>query len=78
MSLILIAGTDTEIGKTVITAGLVSWLNSNGIKTLGMKPFACGAILEPLCEPLVHPGGGPIGGRGEIDGSVNQLVVEHP
>lgn len=43
---ILIAGTDTEVGKTVVTAGLIAWLNSNGIKTLGMKPFACGAIRK--------------------------------
>ncbi len=39
---VLIAGTDTEVGKTVLTAGLVRWLNSKGIQTLAMKPFVCG------------------------------------
>jgi dethiobiotin synthetase len=40
---ILITGTDTGVGKTLITAGLVRWLNQKGLRTLGVKPFACGA-----------------------------------
>ena len=43
---ILVVGTDTGVGKTVITAGLVRALNQKGIKTLGVKPFACGAVKK--------------------------------
>lgn len=34
--------TDTEIGKTVITAGLASAIKNRGIDVGVMKPFACG------------------------------------
>jgi len=44
--IVMIAGTDTAVGKTVISAGLVAWLNASGVKTLGMKPFACGAVRK--------------------------------
>lgn len=43
---ILISGTDTGIGKTLLTAGLVAWLNASRVKTLGMKPFACGGVRK--------------------------------
>jgi dethiobiotin synthetase len=43
---LLIAGTDTDVGKTVLTAGLVAWLGSKGVNTLAMKPFACGAVKK--------------------------------
>jgi dethiobiotin synthetase len=38
-----IAGTDTEVGKTVITCGLLRALNGIGRTTIGMKPVATGA-----------------------------------
>ncbi len=37
-----ITATDTEIGKTVITAGLALAMKNNGINVGVMKPFACG------------------------------------
>jgi len=42
MSGIFITGTDTEVGKTVITAGLVKHFRSQGINTGYMKPISCG------------------------------------
>ena len=40
-----IAGTDTDVGKTVVTAALLEAANRQGLRTLGMKPVAAG------CEP---------------------------
>ena len=37
-----IAGTDTDVGKTVVTAGLLAAANQQGLKTLGLKPVAAG------------------------------------
>jgi dethiobiotin synthetase len=41
-----VTATDTEIGKTVITAGLASAIRSKGIDVGVMKPFACGTPQE--------------------------------
>lgn len=38
-----ITGTDTEIGKTVIAAGLICALRDRGLRVAGMKPVASGA-----------------------------------
>lgn len=39
-----IAGTDTEVGKTTITAGLLEAANQQNARTLGLKPLAAGAV----------------------------------
>lgn len=39
---LFIAGTDTHIGKTYISAGLLSAFNQSGYTTLGIKPIASG------------------------------------
>lgn len=38
-----ITGTDTEIGKTFVTAALLRAFAQQGLRTLGMKPVAAGA-----------------------------------
>jgi dethiobiotin synthetase len=38
-----IAGTDTSVGKTRVTAGLLRGLRQKGLKVAGMKPVAAGA-----------------------------------
>lgn len=38
-----IAGTDTEVGKTFVSAALIHAFASKGLRTLGMKPIAAGA-----------------------------------
>ena len=40
-----IAGTDTDIGKTVVTSGLLRALARSGRTAIGMKPVASGAEL---------------------------------
>jgi len=43
---IFITGTDTGIGKTVITAGILRWLRRQGIDVVPMKPVQTGARRE--------------------------------
>ncbi|MDH5301564.1 MAG: dethiobiotin synthase [Gammaproteobacteria bacterium] len=38
-----ITGTDTDVGKTVVTAGLVEAFNKRGTPTVGLKPVATGS-----------------------------------
>jgi dethiobiotin synthetase len=40
--IVFITGTDTGVGKTVVTALLLRHLRENGVKALAMKPFCSG------------------------------------
>lgn len=42
MQRLFVTGTDTEIGKTYVTAGLLSALSARGLRTIGLKPVASG------------------------------------
>lgn len=42
-----IAGTDTEVGKTTVSAGLLQAARREGLTTLGAKPVASGCDLVP-------------------------------
>ncbi|HEY3646098.1 MAG TPA: dethiobiotin synthase [Gammaproteobacteria bacterium] len=42
-----VTGTDTGIGKTRVSAGLLKALAGSGLKTVGMKPIASGAEMTP-------------------------------
>ncbi|MDO6512958.1 dethiobiotin synthase [Neptuniibacter sp. 2_MG-2023] len=37
-----VAGTDTDVGKTVAAAGLLAAANNQGLSTIGLKPIAAG------------------------------------
>ncbi|MES2831858.1 MAG: dethiobiotin synthase [Pseudomonadota bacterium] len=41
-----VTGTDTEIGKTLVSAALLHSLRKAGVKAAGMKPIAAGAIMH--------------------------------
>lgn len=41
-----ITGTDTEIGKTLISSALLHALTQRGMRACGMKPVAAGAFLQ--------------------------------
>lgn len=41
-----ITGTDTEIGKTYLSVGLLTAFNALGYSTIGIKPIASGAIYQ--------------------------------
>jgi len=47
MHSIYITGTDTGIGKTFVTAGLLTALNRQGFRAIGMKPVATGSVCTP-------------------------------
>jgi dethiobiotin synthetase len=42
---LFITGTDTEVGKTEVTLGLMAALQQRGLSVLGMKPVAAGCAL---------------------------------
>lgn len=42
-----VTGTDTDAGKTLVTAGLLSLARSRGLSTLGLKPVASGCQVTP-------------------------------
>src|SRR5689334_21109535 len=44
MSAWFICGTDTEIGKSLVTATLLHAFASKGLRVAGMKPIAAGAV----------------------------------
>jgi len=46
-----VTGTDTEIGKTLISSALLHALSLRGVRTAGMKPVAAGA---ELCNGVWH------------------------
>jgi len=43
---VFVTGTDTGIGKTRVSAGLLTALSQRGVKCVGMKPVASGAVLS--------------------------------
>ena len=49
-----VTGTDTEVGKTVITAGLLHALAQQGLRVAGYKPVAAGAVWQAAAN---GPGG---------------------
>jgi dethiobiotin synthetase len=44
---LFITGTDTDAGKTLVTAGLMAALQRRGLSVLGMKPVASGCARTP-------------------------------
>ena len=46
MSGYFVTGTDTGVGKTLVSCGLLQALAERGLKVVGMKPVAAGARLE--------------------------------
>lgn len=65
-----VIGTDTGVGKTVVTAGLVGWLHDEGVDAVGVKPVqtgyppdddagfvadACGTDAAAVCLDRLEP-----------------------
>lgn len=42
-----VTGTDTDAGKTLVSAGLLALARSRGLTTLGLKPVASGCMATP-------------------------------
>ena len=47
-----VTGTDTSVGKTLVACALLAAFGERGMKTVGMKPVACGT--EPSSGGLVN------------------------
>ena len=46
-NIVVVTGTDTEIGKTMVTAGLARALRDRGVDVVAIKPVESGTSLEP-------------------------------
>ena len=42
-----VTGTDTGVGKTRVSAGLIAALRGQGLRVAGMKPVASGCTATP-------------------------------
>lgn len=47
MTGIVVAATDTDVGKTWVTASVVCWLRAQGLDAVPMKPVQTGALEQP-------------------------------
>lgn len=47
LNAVFIAGTDTDVGKTYIAAGLLQAFKDNQLSVLGIKPLASGCVATP-------------------------------
>jgi dethiobiotin synthetase len=51
MPSLFITGTDTNVGKTIVTRALLQLLTENGVTAVGYKPIACGGDESLPSEP---------------------------
>ena len=49
---LLVSGTDTAIGKTVVTCSILRALHSRGVRGIGMKPVAAGITAQGTWDDL--------------------------
>jgi len=54
--ILFITGTDTGVGKTLVTASLLHWLRRQGMDALAMKPFRSGSREDVRLLQAVQPG----------------------
>lgn len=55
-NIIFITGTDTGVGKTLLTALLLHHLRQNGVHALAMKPFCSGGLADVRLLQSLQPG----------------------
>ena len=74
-----VTGTDTGVGKTVITVALLELMRSFGLKACGMKPIETGCVREH--EELIPSDGEFIKTAGQLAeplGTISPCRFEHP
>jgi dethiobiotin synthetase len=52
--LVFITGTDTGVGKTLFTAGLLHHLRASGVRAVALKPFSSGSRADARLFQLVQ------------------------
>lgn len=67
-----ITGTDTGVGKTIITGAVISALKACGINTCGMKPFETGCRRQG--DMLIPADGLFIKGISEMDEDISHIA----
>jgi dethiobiotin synthetase len=53
---LFITGTDTGVGKTLVTASFLFWLRHNGIRARAVKPFCSGSRADVRLLQSIQPG----------------------
>lgn len=61
---IFVTGTDTGVGKTFFTAGMIQFLRKGGVDAVGFKPIECGGRGD---SKLLHEASGSPGSLDEIN-----------
>jgi len=51
---LLVSGTDTDIGKTVVTCSILRALHARGVTAIGMKPVCAGITRQGTWDDLEH------------------------
>ena len=59
-----ITGTDTSVGKTVVSAALVGWLKARGLEVAAMKPIESGGSRDDAA--LLHRAAGYAGSVSDV------------
>lgn len=54
---VFVTGTDTGVGKTVFSTGLIRWARNHGAKAVGVKPVETGCLLK---AGTLHPEDGAL------------------
>jgi dethiobiotin synthetase len=82
---VFVAGTDTGVGKTRVTVGLLRALASRGVSAAGMKPVAAGmdaAAVPPLNEDVAliraANGAGMLAGVEQAAADINPYCFQWP
>ncbi|HSH73145.1 MAG TPA: dethiobiotin synthase [Methylophilaceae bacterium] len=68
-----ITGTDTGVGKTLISSALVYRFASQGLKALGMKPVSAGCELDPLTGQLLSEDVASLIAASNVDAPLNLI-----
>lgn len=76
---IFVTGTDTGVGKTVVTAALLRFARKRGVRCAGLKPIASGAGRSGPGAPLRNGDALELQAAGSLDldyGTVNPFCFE--
>jgi len=68
-----ITGTDTGVGKTLISSALVYGFASQGLKAVGMKPVSAGCELDPLTGQLLSEDVTSLIAASNVDAPLNRI-----
>lgn len=61
---IFVTGTDTGVGKTFFTSGMIEFLRKGGVDVVGFKPIECGGRSD---SKLLHQASGSLGDLDDIN-----------